>query len=40
VEGLPKIKSLLISETGATNKSGQLIADKLDMLEMFWAEHN
>jgi hypothetical protein len=37
VNGIPKIKSFLISETGATDRSGRLIAEKLEYLEMFWS---
>lgn len=38
--GMPHLKSLMISETGATDKSGRLIAEHMDNLELFWAEHN
>jgi len=38
INGIPRLKSFLISETGATDKTGRLIAEKMEYLEMFWSE--
>ncbi len=40
INGMSHLKSLMISETGATDVTGRLIAEKMDNLELFWAEHN
>lgn len=40
VKGIPNLKNLFISETGATDKSVRHVAEKMDKLELFWAENN
>jgi hypothetical protein len=40
IDGMPHLKSLMISETEATDVTGRLVAEKMDNLELFWAEHN
>lgn len=37
INGMPHLKSLMISETGATDITGRLVAEKMDNLELFWA---
>ena len=39
IHSIPDLKSLMISECDATDKSGNEIADKLSSLEMLWSEY-
>jgi hypothetical protein len=39
IQSIPKMKSFFISETQATDVTGEEVASGLGELEMFWSEH-
>jgi hypothetical protein len=39
IQSIPKMKSFFISETLATDATGEQVVNSLGELEMFWSEH-